>query len=148
MMKKDKPIILLADDDADDRFLIQEAMVEANLSNEVNFVKDGQELIDYLNQEGDFANGNAGPKPGMILLDLNMPRKDGREALKEIKSDPKLRSIPIVVLTTSSSEDDIQYTYSLGVASYITKPVTFDGLVEVMQALGNYWFNIAKLPRS
>lgn len=139
--------ILMADDDAEDRQLTAEAMVEAHLSNELHFVVDGEDLMDYLHRRGEYAEGGRdAPKPGVILLDLNMPRKDGREALAEIKSDPQLRQIPVVVLTTSRAEEDVFRTYDLGVNSFITKPVTFAGLVEVVQAFGRYWFEIVDLP--
>jgi len=138
--------ILMADDDEDDRLMAEEALKEAKLLNPVKFVKDGEELLDYLYQRGEYSNGNSAPRPGLILLDLNMPRKDGREALREIKADPELKQIPIVVLTTSVAEEDIYRTYDLGVNSYITKPVAFEGLVDVMKHLANYWFNIVKLP--
>lgn len=148
MSKRSMPIILMADDDDDDRFLVQEACTEAELNIKVCFVKDGQELLDYLNKDGDYFKGKNAPKPELILLDLNMPRKDGREALSEIKANPNIRSIPIVIFTTSNAEEDIQYAYKLGVSSYITKPTTFDGLVETMKVLGEYWFNITRIPRS
>ncbi len=135
----------MADDDPDDRLLSKEALTEARLANDLYFVEDGEELIDYLYQRGKFSEETA-PRPGLILLDLNMPKKDGRQALKEIKADPALKQIPIVVLTTSKAEEDILKTYELGVNSYITKPVTFDGMVEVMKSLGKYWFDIVELP--
>jgi len=138
--------ILLADDDPDDRMLASAALQESRLANDLYCVENGEELMDYLQQRGRFGNGHACPRPGLILLDLNMPKKDGREALKEIKADPELRRIPIVVLTTSKAEEDIYRTYDLGVSSFITKPVTFEGLVEVMKALGRYWFEIVELP--
>jgi CheY-like chemotaxis protein len=138
--------ILMADDDEDDRLMAQEALQEARLANDLHFVLDGEELMDYLYQRDKYADGSNAPRPGLILLDLNMPKKDGREALKEIKSDPALRQIPIVVLTTSKAEEDIYRSYNLGVNSYITKPVSFEGLVEVMKALSIYWFKIVKLP--
>jgi CheY-like chemotaxis protein len=148
MMKKQvEPItILMADDDPDDRFLTQEALAEARLANDLRFVKDGKELLDYLQRNGSYANDGSAPMPGLILLDLNMPRKDGREALAEIKADPDLRRIPIVVLTTSKAEEDIIKVYDLGVSGYVTKPVTFDGLVSKLQAVSNYWFQIVELP--
>jgi CheY-like chemotaxis protein len=147
-MPDGKPItILMADDDEDDRALTLEAVADARLANEMRFVVDGQELMDYLKHEGDYSEGGKeAPKPGVILLDLNMPKKDGREALAEIKTDPKLRTIPVVVLTTSKAEEDIFRTYELGVNSFITKPVTFVGLVEVLQAFSRYWFEIVELP--
>ena len=142
-----RPItILLADDDADDRVLTKEALSESRLANDLRFVEDGEDLLDYLRRRGKYASAESSPRPGLILLDLNMPRKDGREALREIKGDPNLRSIPIVVLTTSKAEEDIYRTYDLGVNSFITKPVTFDGLVAVMRGLGRYWFEIVELP--
>lgn len=140
--------ILMADDDPDDRLLTEEALAESRLVNKLFFVEDGEQLMDYLLRRGQFANPVDSPKPGVILLDLNMPKKDGRTALAEIKSDPQLRRIPVVILTTSKEEEDIFRSYDLGAASYITKPVTFDALVGVMQALGRYWFEIVELPES
>jgi len=142
-----KPIvILLADDDPDDRLMARDALAESRVANDLYTVEDGEELLDYLRQRGRFAAEGAAPRPGLILLDLNMPKKDGREALAEIKKDAGLRSIPIVVLTTSKAEEDVYRTYDLGVNSFISKPVTFAGLVEVMRALGRYWFEIVELP--
>jgi len=138
--------ILLADDDEDDRMMASDALEESRLANDVRWVEDGEELMDYLHRRGRFAPPNEAPRPGLILLDLNMPRKDGREALKEIKAEPELRSIPVVVLTTSKAEEDIYRTYDLGVNSFITKPVNFESLVAVMKALGKYWFEIVELP--
>ena len=138
--------ILIADDDPDDRELTRDALQECRLANEVHFVRDGEELLEYLRREGPYANLLEQPLPGLILLDLNMPRKDGREALKEIKSDRDLRRIPVVVLTTSKADEDILRTYDLGVNSYVTKPVTFDSLVETLKVLGKYWFEIVVLP--
>lgn len=147
MSASTRPItILIADDDADDRMMACEALEESRLANDLRFVEDGEELLDYLYHRGRFEGGDASPRPGLILLDLNMPRKDGREALREIKSDPALRSIPVVVLTTSKAEEDIYRTYDLGVNSFITKPVLFESLVEVMKTLGKYWFEIVELP--
>lgn len=138
--------ILIADDDAEDRMLIQEALEESRLKNHIQFVENGEELMDYLHNRGQFSDKEKYPNPGLILLDLNMPKKDGREALKEIKSEEKLRMIPIVVLTTSKAEEDILKTYDLGVSSFITKPVTFSSLVDVMKTLSKYWFEIVELP--
>ncbi len=139
--------ILVADDDADDRMLIADAFEEAYLKNPVSFVEDGIELLEYLKREGKYKDADEDDHlPGIILLDLNMPRMDGRTALKEIRADPELRKIPIVVLTTSKSEEDILRTYDLGVNSFITKPVTFDGLVQVVQVLNQYWIEIVALP--
>lgn len=138
--------ILMADDDEDDCLMTKEALEEAKVENKIYFVKDGEELIDYLYHRGSYSDEEKFPRPGLILLDLNMPRKDGREALMEIKADPHLRQIPIVVLTTSKAEEDICRTYDMGVNSFITKPVLFEGLVEVMKTLSHYWFSIVKLP--
>lgn len=143
-----KPItILMADDDADDVMLAQEALRESRLRNSLHCVEDGQELMEYLTRTGRYEQADA-PRPGLILLDLNMPRKDGREALKEIKSSPELRRIPVVILTTSTTEEDILRAYDLGANSFITKPVTFDRLVDIVRTLGMYWFNIVQLPDS
>jgi CheY-like chemotaxis protein len=139
-------VILVAEDDAEDQMLVKEAMEESRLSNHIHFVSDGEELLAYLRHEGPYTDTRKYPRPGLILLDLNMPRKDGREAMKEIKTDPKLRVIPIVVLTTSKAEEDILRTYDLGVNSFITKPVSFSSLVNVMRTLGKYWFEIVELP--
>jgi len=141
-------VILCAEDDDDDRLLIREAWVEGELSNELRFVHDGEELMDYLRRRGDWADPALSPRPGLILLDLNMPRKDGREALQEIRGDPDLRRIPVVILTTSRAEEDILRSYDLGVNSFITKPVTFDAMVETLQTVGRYWFEIVEIPQS
>ena len=138
--------ILMADDDPDDRLLAEKALHEYRLKNGIRFVEDGEELMDYLYHRGKYAAPGSSPVPGLILLDLNMPRKDGREALAEIKRDPVLHRIPVVVLTTSKAEEDIVRAYDLGVNSYITKPVSFQGLAEVMKTLSIYWFEIVKLP--
>ncbi len=144
MNKYGKPItILMADDDDDDRRLTKEALVEGRLVNELRCVKNGEELIDYLKNAPPFESV---PRPGLILLDLNMPRKDGRTVLREIKSDPELRRIPVVVLTTSKTEEDVSRSYDLGVNSYIVKPVTFEALVDILQTLEKYWFEIVELP--
>ena len=147
MNKHPKTItILMADDDPDDRMLAEEALSENKLANDLHFVEDGVELMDYLHQRGKFTAENA-PEPGLILLDLNMPKKDGREALAEIKADLMLRRIPVIVLTTSKADEDIVRSYDLGVSSFITKPVTFEGLVDVTRAIGDYWFGIVVLPK-
>lgn len=146
-MSNTTPIsILVADDDADDRLMIGEAFEEAMLKNPVAYVQDGIELLEYLRHEGEYTDAAAHPTPGIILLDLNMPRMDGRTALEEIRKDPILKRIPVVVLTTSQAEEDILRTYDLGVNSFITKPVTFDGLVQVVQVLNRYWIEIVALP--
>lgn len=148
-IQKDKSsiMILMADDDPDDRAMTKEALEENFLLNELRFVEDGAELMDYLKRNGKYSNPDTSPRPGVILLDLNMPKKDGRQCLKEIKSDDELKSIPVIVLTTSKAEEDILRTYDLGVNSFVTKPVTFVELVEVMKNLGNYWFDIVQLPK-
>ncbi|MGA1130953.1 MAG: response regulator [Prochlorotrichaceae cyanobacterium] len=147
MVQRSKPvIILMADDDEDDRLLTRDALEENRILNDLYCVEDGEELMDYLYQRGDYSDPNSAPRPTLILLDLNMPRKDGREALEEIKNDPNLRSIPVVVLTTSQAEEDILKTYDLGVSSFITKPVDFQSMVQIMKTLGDYWFQIVQLP--
>jgi CheY-like chemotaxis protein len=138
--------ILMADDDDDDCLLAREALAESRLANELYFVKDGEELMDYLYRRGKYVLESDSPRPGLILLDLNMPKKDGREALTLIKSDPNLRQIPVVVLTTSKAEEDIYRSYDLGANSFITKPVTFASLVDVIKTIGKYWFEIVELP--
>ena len=144
MTKLGQPIIILmADDDADDRMLAKEALEESRVLNDLRFVEDGEELMDYLYRRGKFSDA---PRPGLILLDLNMPKKDGREALREIKADPDLRRIPIVVMTTSKAEEDIYRSYDLGASSFITKPVTFERLLELMRAVGQYWVEFVELP--
>ncbi len=137
--------ILLADDDPDDRQMTKEAFAECHLVNAVHFVEDGEQLMDYLLRRGNYASMAKDPLPGLILLDLNMPRKDGREALKEIKANPDLKRIPIVVLTTSKAEEDILRTYDLGVTSYVTKPVTLQSLVDTIKVLGKYGSEIVEL---
>lgn len=147
MKTKTKPItILMADDDPDDRLLAKEAFEESRLKNDLYFVEDGVELLDYLHRRGKFSEAGSSPKPGLILLDLNMPRKDGREALEEIKSDAGLRRILIVVLTTSNAEEDIIRSYELGVSAYIRKPVTFEGLTSVIRSTGKFFIEIVELP--
>ena len=148
-MTSPKPItILMADDDPDDRQLTREAFEEAKLANDLRFVEDGVELLDYLHRRGKYADPASSPRPGIILLDLNMPRKDGREALQELKQDPRFRAIRVIILTTSKAEEDILRTYNLSAASYITKPVTFESLVDVVKTLGKYWLEIVELPEN
>lgn len=146
MPEKTPVHILIADDDPDDCLLIREAFRECRLTNELRFVHDGEELLDYLRAAPPCADRQRQPLPGLILLDLNMPLKDGREALIEIKSDPRLRSIPLVILTTSTEEEDILRSYANGANSFISKPVSFSGLLDVIQAIGRYWLNTATLP--
>lgn len=138
--------ILVAEDDLDDQMMLREALHENRLANDLRFVENGEELMDYLNRTQKYSDPATSPRPGIILLDLNMPKKDGREALREIKSNPDLRHIPVVVLTTSKAEEDIVRTYNLGVNSFITKPVTFDSLVTVTREISRYWLEIVELP--
>lgn len=146
MSSKTSIEILIADDDPEDRMLITDALKESRLKNNLQCVENGEELMDFLYNKGKYSDSKKFPMPGIILLDLNMPKKDGREALKEIKSDKVLRSIPIIILTTSKAEVDILKSYNLGVNSFITKPVTFIELVDVMKTLNKYWFEIVELP--
>jgi len=145
-MKVQPNIILMADDDDDDRLLALDALAEARLEGDLHFVENGEDLLDYLHHRGKYKSPASAPRPGLILLDLNMPRKDGREALREIKADPELRRIPIVVLTTSQADTDIGTIYELGANSFISKPFQFEALVAVMRILGQYWFKTVQLP--
>lgn len=138
----------MADDNPDDRFLTKEAFFEADLKNKLSFVENGEELMDYLNRKNKYEYLKSEPLPGLILLDLNMPRKDGREALKEIKSSLVLRKIPVVILTTSKAEEDIIKSYDLGANSFILKPISFDDFVDVVKTLSKYWFETVQLPPS
>jgi CheY-like chemotaxis protein len=139
--------ILICDDDEDDRLLTQQALEEAHVANDLRFVENGDQLLDYLYQRGGFAGETgAAPRPGLILLDLNMPRMDEREALQVIKADPAIHDIPVVVLTTSAVSEDVMNKYHLGINSFIAKPVTFAGLLEAMNVLGRYWLEIVELP--
>lgn len=143
-----KPIhILLVDDDEDDRYLTREAFHQHYPSSRISFAEDGEDLLDFLKYEGRYM-GAAHTLPELILLDLNMPRKDGREALREIKASDQFRHIPIVVLTTSDAKDDIETSYFNGANSFITKPPTFQRLSEVTKAIGQYWFNVVNRLRS
>lgn len=138
--------ILMADDDADDRNMTREAFDESRLANDLRFVENGVQLMDYLLRRNQFQSPASSPRPGLILLDLNMPKMDGREALQRIKADPRLKNIRVVVMTTSKAEEDILRTYDLGASSYITKPVTFSALVDVVRTMGKYWLEIVELP--
>ncbi len=140
------PTILIAEDDADDRQWVKEALIESRVASDLRFVQDGEELMDFLQHRGKYAASGNLAYPGVILLDLNMPRKDGREALKEIKADPRLRHIPVVILTTSKAEEDVFRTYNLGANTVIHKPVTYEGLIQIMRSLAHYWFEVAELP--
>ena len=145
-MLEHEPTILVADDDEEDCLLTRDAFDENRFSKNLRFVGDGEQLMDYLYQRGKFIQQSDAPCPSLILLDLNMPRKDGREALEEIVADPKLCRIPVVVLTTSRAEEDILKSYGLGANSFISKPVTFDGLVRAVESFGEYWFSVVELP--
>jgi len=147
MKKTAKPItILMADDDADDRQFTKEALEESHLANDLRFVENGEELLQYLRHEAKYSKEGDSPRPGLILLDLDMPRVDGRTALKTIKSSPDLRQIPVVILTSSKDDQDIYKSYDLGVNSYIVKPVTFEALVDILRMFTKYWFEIVELP--
>lgn len=143
---KDRVVILIAEDDEDDFLLTRDAFREAGLETDLRWVRDGEELMDYLLRRGGFASAESSPRPVLILLDLNMPKKDGREALKEIKAHPELRRIPVLAMTTSNAKEDIQYTYGLGVNSFIRKPVGFNRFVDVVKVIDRYWLQIVKLP--
>jgi two-component system response regulator len=146
-MKRQETVnILMAEDDHDDRLLIQEALNQNNFATNIHFVEDGEALMDYLHKRGAFVSKETF-RPGLILLDLNMPRVDGRQALKMLKSDPSFRRIPVIVLTTSKSEKDIQDTYNLGVNSFISKPGRFTELVQVTREIGQYWLETVALPK-
>ncbi|HYW19479.1 MAG TPA: response regulator [Nodularia sp. (in: cyanobacteria)] len=138
--------ILMVDDDEDDHILVREALAESQLPMDLHIVSNGEELLDYLYNLGLYTDKTQAPRPGLILLDLNMPKKNGLEVLQDIKTDPMLRSIPVIVLSTSDDKEDIYQTYNLGANSFITKPVTFAALVEMMKSIGKYWFEIVKLP--
>ncbi|CAN5182119.1 response regulator [soil metagenome] len=146
-MENEKDIlIIMADDDHDDIMLTQKALQKSGLLNPLVAVNDGEELLDYLLHRGKYTDTKKYPLPGIILLDLNMPKKDGRETLQEIKSHAELKSIPVVIFTTSKAEEDIYKSYELGVNSFVTKPVKFEELVKVIASLGGYWFKIVQLP--
>jgi CheY-like chemotaxis protein len=139
--------ILMVDDDPDDRLLFKEACEEVRLRNPLEFLENGEQLVDYLKRRGSYSDLEGAPHPGIILLDLNMPLKDGREALEEIKNDNELRHIPIIVLTTSKDEDDILSSYGLGASSYIVKPISLDRLMRVVNSIGEYWVQIVEVPQ-
>ena len=145
-MHENQLTILMADDDADDCFMTQRALAVAGVVNPIKFVHDGAALLDYLHGRPPYDDSATSPRPSLLLLDLNMPKIDGRQALAAIKRDPNLRRIPVVVLTTSKAEEDICRTYDLGVNSFITKPPSFDSLVASMRAIVGYWFEVVELP--
>jgi len=138
----------MAEDDADDRLLVKDALEECQWKADLRFVENGEELLDYLLRQGKYRRAEESPRPGLILLDLNMPRKDGREVLRDIRAHAELRRIPVVVLTTSKADTDIERVYELGANSFISKPIQFDGLVNLMRMLGQYWFKTVELPVS
>jgi CheY-like chemotaxis protein len=141
-------VVVMAEDDSDDRLLVKDALADCDWQADLRFVENGEDLMDYLLRRGKYSEASAAPRPGLILLDLNMPRKDGREVLRELKADADLRRIPIVVLTTSKADTDIASIYELGANSFISKPVQYDALVKLMKILGLYWFNTVQLPAS
>ncbi|VAX11837.1 Two-component transcriptional response regulator, LuxR family [hydrothermal vent metagenome] len=139
-------VILMADDDEDDCLLAKKALEKADIGGRLDFVTDGEALLDYLCHRGDYAETAKFPKPDIILLDLNMPKMNGIEALKGIKANPELCHIPTIILTTSRADCDISESYSLGANSFITKPVSFMGLVDMMHNIKTYWFDVVELP--
>lgn len=141
-----RPVILMAEDDADDRLLTRDAFAETGLACDLRFVEDGVELLDYLARRGVFAKPGSAPQPDLILLDLNMPRMGGREALARIRAETASCHVPVVVLTTSSAPDDVIACYAGGGNSFITKPVTYGELVDTVRCFGQYWFDVAELP--
>jgi CheY-like chemotaxis protein len=145
---RNRMTILLADDDPDDRLLVGDALAAGGVLNDLHTVGDGEELMNYLHRRGAYDVEGAAPRPALILLDLSMPKKDGLRALAEIKADPALRQIPIVVMTTSNQDEDIGRSYDLGASSFVTKPITFKALVAVMKTIGEYWFEVVELPES
>jgi CheY-like chemotaxis protein len=136
--------VLLVEDDAGDVLMTQEAFEHHKLRNQLHVVSDGVEALAFLRREGEFADA---PRPGLILLDLNLPRKDGREVLEEVKNDASLRSIPIVVLTTSQAEEDILRSYNLHANAYVAKPVDFERFIQVIQQIDDFFVSVVKLPR-
>src|SRR6185295_3673185 len=148
MSSNSQNIILMADDDADDRLLVKDALAECQIAGRLHFVEDGEELMDYLLRQGKYSPPDAAPRPGLVLLDLNMPRKDGREALREIRAHPELRRLPVVAFTTSKSDTDVSVIYDLGANSFVSKPVAFAALVSVLRELTRYWFGIVELPEA
>ncbi len=143
-----RTVLLMADDDEDDCLLMAGAIREAFQTDNFHCLKDGQELLDYLFHRGFYEDNDLFPSPDLIFLDLNMPKKDGRQTLKEIKTDPQLRMIPVIIYTTSSSQQEIELCYKLGANSYIVKPISFERLVETVRCLNKYWFEVATLPLS
>jgi CheY-like chemotaxis protein len=138
--------ILMVDDDAEDCLLVRDALQEVGLPHDLRFVRDGEEMFDYLYRREEFVDQQQAPPPDLILLDLKMPRMNGHEVLRALKTHGLFRRIPVVALTTSTAEDDVDAAYDLGVNSYITKPVTFHAWVDIMRLLIRYWFEVAVLP--
>ncbi len=143
---KKQPVILYAEDDDDDYLLVTDAFRQADFKPDMRRVKDGEELIDYLTRQGQYQRVESSPRPAVILLDLNMPKKDGREALKEIKSHPDFKRIPVVIITTSRAEEDVFRTYDFGANSFIRKPIHFDKFVEIARTFEKYWLDTVILP--
>ena len=146
MTDEEKPVeVLLAEDNPGDVMLTKKALEQGKLANNLHVATDGVEALQFLRQEGEYSDE---PRPDLVLLDLNMPRKDGQDVLKELKDDPDLRRIPVVVLTSSESEEDIAKSYELNANAYLTKPVDFDGFIEIVNRMENFWFKVVKLPES
>jgi CheY-like chemotaxis protein len=147
MRQNNKPIIILtAEDDPEDRMMIKSALEEARIIEPIYFVSNGEDLLRFLKRKDQYASLSNLPLPGLIFMDLYMPKKDGREVLREIKADPDFQGIPIIVLSVSRSDEDIEEVYELGVSSFITKPTTFDKLVEMMKVIKSYWIDLVELP--
>ncbi|MDN3566409.1 response regulator [Paeniroseomonas aquatica] len=141
------PVVLLAEDSAHDRLILEEVFQEAGIAAQLRFVEDGEELLDYLKQRGAYAAGaSVAPWPAVVLLDINMPKVNGHEAVRAIRADPLLRDLPVVALSTSDSPKQIALAYSLGVNSFLTKPARFASFVELMRMFGNYWLQGVRLP--
>lgn len=136
----------MADDDAEDCLLVRDALQQTGHAVELRFVRDGDELFDYLSRQGEYAGARAAPRPDLILLDLKMPRMDGGAVLRRLKSHNRFRRIPVIALTTSTARSDIGFSYDAGVNSYLTKPVTFRALVDMMDRLVGYWLDLVELP--
>lgn len=139
-------VILLADDDPGDQNLTRRAFAKAKLSNDLRIVADGEEALDYLLHRGRYADPASAPRPDLVLLDLNMPKLDGREVLRQIRARDDLRRLPVIVMTTSQQEEDILRSYDLGANSYLTKPVSMEGFLRVAEGLDDYWFQLVVLP--
>jgi len=140
-----RSVVLCAEDDPDDRLLLRDAAREIGLG-PIVFVEDGEQALAYLRHQGRYVDADVSPRPAVVLLDLNMPRVDGRQVLDEMKRDAALRDIPVIILTTSSADWDVARSYASGASSFITKPVTFEGLVQTARALKDYWFKTVRLP--